>query len=651
MKHVVISIILVIVCTSYMQVKGQDKKYKFGTCTEEEMNFIKCAYDSTAPAVVLYDIGSCQNSSENSYFERTTKIKILTAAGLKFAEFSVSYIKGFNNVTKLKANTYNLVNGKIISTPFDAKNNLFDEEVNEYKSNKKFALPEVRVGSVIEVTYTINNISMFSVPSWHFQQRIPVLYSEYSAIIDPMFDFTHLLQGDGTLSDFKREQITTIPSKFGKLNIYPEMLKFVMRDIPGFKDESFIPSMNDYLMKVDFQLNGIRQFDGSYKPFLTTWEKLCEELMINESFGDYIKTSARFGKTIFPGADFSSKSPLEKAKWIDNYLKSNFQYSGYESYFANKWSYKVGKAKKANSAELNLLAIGLMQEAGFEAMPVLLSTRDNGKIIETYPFRDAFNYVLGLVNVDSTLYLMDVTEPMLPFGAIPTNCLVDAGLIVQKDNYQWIDIETTAMSETKYEIDLKPDLADDSVQQSFKVTSTHYDAFQKRKMYKEKYDELAASLLGIDYLSYDSLTSRNLNRYDSAFVLSYHKKSELNKIDNKIVVDPFCGIVLTDNPFIFPTRKYPIDFTYKQTKTFSVSIAVPEGYKLVSKPENLIVNDKRARIVYTVSETEDSKVNVIGVYQFKKDVYPETEYNSLKEYYTTIISKFNEKLIFEPIGI
>ncbi len=642
--------LLILLCIISLQGVSQDKKIKFGNCTKEEMNITGCTFDSTADAVMIYDIGNCSYTSYDRYLERTLKMKILTKAGINNAEFSISFIKGIHRISKLKANTYNLVDNKIVVTEFDSKNYFDRQEFEDYYI-RKFALPDVKEGSVIEVTYTINNLSELSLPTWVFQDDIPVLYSEYNVLYNPYYSYIHFVRGDGVLSDFKREYANSIPQKVGTTYLYPENLKFVMTDIPAFKDESFIPSKNDYLMKVDFQLTGVMQSIGSYKEFLTTWPKLNEELLEHESFGAYIKTCSREARTIINSVDFISKTPLEKAEWIDKYLKSNYKYNGVERYLAEDKLTQINKDKSASSAALNLMATGFMREAGFDAKAILLSTREHGKILEAYPFREAFNYVVCLVNVDSTLYLMDVTEPLLSFGVVPPHCLVDAGIIVQKDLVEWIDIESKAMSENKYEIELAPDLEKDSLVETYKLTSSMYEALEKRKEYRNDYEELATDLLGENYLSYDSLRISGLENPQSPFILTYKKQTELERVGDKIIIDPFCGIAVNENPLKHPTRKFPIDFTYKWARTFSVNIIIPAGYKLASKPENLVVNDRKVRIVYSINDQEPGKLNVVGVYQFRNDVYPANDYNILKEHYNKIIGKFNEKIILEPIGI
>ena len=53
-----------------------------------------------------------------------------------------------------------------------------------------FALPNVRVGTVFEYRYKFTRKSYSHIPSWNFQQRIPVRYSAYNVIVPEYFEFT-----------------------------------------------------------------------------------------------------------------------------------------------------------------------------------------------------------------------------------------------------------------------------------------------------------------------------------------------------------------------------------------------------------------------------------------------------------------------------
>ena len=66
-------------------------------------------------------------------------------------------------------------------TKLDPKN-VFLENQSKYYDAKKFAIPNVKEGSVIEVFYTLESPFIFQFRSWEFQSDIPKLQSEYWAL-------------------------------------------------------------------------------------------------------------------------------------------------------------------------------------------------------------------------------------------------------------------------------------------------------------------------------------------------------------------------------------------------------------------------------------------------------------------------------------
>lgn len=629
---------------------SQDKLPKLGECTIDELQLKQCSFDTAASAMVIFDAATV-DFDEMGYIilERRVRYKIFNKAGFKHAEFAIPYSKKGQQVNSIKGYTYNLENGVIKTSQLNNKQ-VYEGKIVNSIAEKKFAMPDIKEGSVFEVTYTVSSHTYTMLPSWEFQLDVPVQYSIYDATIHPLVRFAHYIRGNKPLDDFKKEYSSKRPYYINNFAHNYENIIYIMRNIPAFIDEGFITSDNDYKVRLDFQLTSIINSDGRPEPILSTWPKLCEELNDYEGFGDYIKDAESFGKSLYKTTDLHTKSHMEKYEWIDRYIKENYTYDDDESFTASTTVKKLNEAKRGNSAELNLLAIGMLRAAGIPVNPVMLSTRDHGKIQTAYPFLEAFNYVTGLATIDSNYYLVDVTEPMLNKGEIPTRCLNELGFVVMKDIDDWIEFESTLKSDIRHEIELTVLPALDSLKSDVKISSIGYDALRFRKDYKNDYKSLTERYLGDHKTESDSIRCQNLNAYTEPFVMDFSRKHEVEQVDGKLIINPCCGLVVTENPFKLPVRTYPIDFTYKFSKSFSVKINIPEGYKALSVPENVTINNKLARIVFIVTNTGDA-LTITGVYQFKKDLYPVEEYQSVKELYNTIVTKFNEKIILEPAQI
>ncbi|NOS56680.1 MAG: DUF3857 domain-containing protein [Cyclobacteriaceae bacterium] len=139
---------------------GQKPPIKFGNIPMEDMKMTVYDKDSSASAVVLADYGEStisynQTEGFQLFFERIRRIKILTKDGLKWADFSIPlYHDGTSDekVTSLKAVTYNLENGKIVESKAKGEA-IIKEKYDENLNYTKISLPNVKVGSVIEISY------------------------------------------------------------------------------------------------------------------------------------------------------------------------------------------------------------------------------------------------------------------------------------------------------------------------------------------------------------------------------------------------------------------------------------------------------------------------------------------------------------------
>lgn len=192
---------LILIFLASLTINGQEYKRDFGKISKEEIDLKTYSGDKDAEAVVLYDMAtSFFVETENSFdviFDRSTRIKVLSPAGIRWAEIEIPfYHEGniFEKVYDIEAYAYNYENGQMVITSFD-KSNAFDEQVNNFWTVKKFAIPNVKEGTIIEYRYKINSQYKFNFRDWEFQWKIPVVYSEYVVKMIPFYEYTFLLQG------------------------------------------------------------------------------------------------------------------------------------------------------------------------------------------------------------------------------------------------------------------------------------------------------------------------------------------------------------------------------------------------------------------------------------------------------------------------
>jgi hypothetical protein len=152
--------------------------------------------------------------------------------------------------------------------------------------------------------------------------------------------------------------------------------------------------------------------------------------------------------------------------------------------------------------------------------------------------------------------------------------------------------------------------------------------------------------MGNNSLPGDSLKPIELNQIAKPFEIDFNSKIPIESVEDKIIISPFCSFTITENPLKQLIRTCPIDLIYRKSYSFQSEIAIPSGYKLMTKPEDLKVNNSMVQIIFATNTQKKDAVLIIGSYEFKKDVYGILDYAELKGYFNRIVDKFNEKLIF-----
>lgn len=629
----------------------------FGSISDAEIALAAPADEPDAEAIVVFDIGRSRFVSEGAegfiiQYTRTKRVKILSRAGIRHAEISIPYYQEDRNNTEvvqgLEAITHNLENGHIIMRKLDPAT-VFDEQLSPKWRVKKFVLPDVKENTVIEFRYTLETPFFFNLPDWKFQTDIPTRYSEYSVGMTPFYEYDFIAQGMQKF-DYQNSEPEFPKKSFGGIRYNDQVTTFVLKNIPSFKDEAFISSPEDYILKIDLQLAKMNRLDGTYKEYRTTWLALSKSLLEHEDFGKYYNASRRLAKSIL-GKELASVSgnaslsDLKKYEAIISFVRQQVQWNGINSHFAFKSPKDVFSQKSGNAAEINLLLGALLSEAGADAHLVILSTRDHGKIQKDYPFDHYFNYVLVFVNGEKP-FLADGTDNQLAFDRIPAQCINGQGLVVSKELENWVSLETRAPSTEDVNLAFALDLATASARVTGTVQATEYTALHSRKAFQNDTTKIRQYLQDKIRLTPVKTGSINYDAPSKPYVFTFSGTSPLEVLGTKLVLNPFLEFPLRENPFVRDSRSFPVDFTYPRNSQFKSVIPIPVGYRIDQLPEGQAMDNELMKITYACTVAENV-LTVQAAYMLKKSVYSTAEYTRLKSYFGILTRELNRSIVFE----
>ncbi|MBL7856160.1 MAG: DUF3857 domain-containing protein [Cyclobacteriaceae bacterium] len=648
-----------ILSTTFIQ--AQDHGFPFGRITYTELNMNTYALDTAAAAVVLEEFGEAyidNGGNHNLIFERHLKIKILKQAGTSQADFAIFLYKQDNSDTNRErirsvvASSFNIENNTIREVKLDAKS-IFKENVNKYYDATKFAIPNVRVGSVIEVHYVLESPFIFNFRTWEFQSDIPKVSSEYWATIPGNYVYNMSLKGFLKLSKNENELVKNCFEPGGGNKADCARYKFGMKNIPAFTEEDFMTAKSNFISAINFELSEVKMFSGGTNKVTKEWKDAEDELRKNDKFGVQLKR----GKDIVEGHVSSviegESDPLRKASKIYDFIKFWYQWDEVYGKYSEFGIKKAFAEKKGNVGDINLSLIAALRYAGFKVDPVILSTRENGLPIELHPVISDFNYVIAKLNLEDKSYLLDATDDFLPFGMLPERCINGNGRVLGEKESSWVELKPTDKAKELSQLNLKLD-KEGKISGTILRTYMGYSAVKKRKRIhgfsnEQAYvDDLNNNWHDIDIKKFEL---KNLDDLSKPLAESFEVVMDAyDGLPNQALFNPFILGKWNkgQNPFRSPERLYPVDFGVPLEETLILNLELPEGIEVTELPENLALGlpNSGGRYIYQVT-VAGNKLMANNSLVIARTVYSSAEYHYLKELFNRIVYAQNIDLVFK----
>lgn len=668
MKFRLAAVMLTLLCSS---VWAQKAPFKFGSVPIEDLKMVRYEKDTAASAVILGDYGTsnityAQSTGEWTVrFERIQRIKILNKDGYGQADFMIPlYRNGSANekLTGLKVITHNLENGKDVETKMKS-DGVFDEEYDKNTMLKKFTAPNVKEGSIIEVTYEIASDFIHYFRDWEFQSTIPVVWSEYRAYIPEFFNYKQYMQGyiglaineskinpkSITITSKERSsgKVTQTTYSTDEIPYREQAYRWVAQDVPGFKEEPFMTTAADYMSKINFELASVKFPDQPIQPMMGTWEDLNKSFLESEDFGGAIKGSM-FLKKLTEETIAGAATPQEKLIAVYTFVKSNVEWNGsYRKYLTSNFR-KTLDEKKGSSADINLLLVAMLQRAGFRADPVIISTRNNGFIRPEVALSSQFNYAICYVEIDGKSILLDATDRLLPISLLPERCLNGKGYIISEENPGWISLSAPKSKVyASAELNFSPT---GELKGKIDITNDGYDAYAFRRAYfkKGETDYVKDFSHGHSW-EVEKSTFENTKSISDAAKEKYEFTHTESFGDASILyVNPLIHLRIEENPFRLEDRVYPVDFGKATERTFSCKINVPENYVAdeLPKPKVVMLPNNGGKFTYS-AQAMGNTINVISILTINQSLFTQLEYKGLREFYDLVVAKHAEQIVLK----
>ncbi|NQX37915.1 protein of unknown function [Pedobacter steynii] len=649
---------------SYAQNKPvTPKNFKYGKIDPTEFDTKVTGIDSAAAAVALFDVGkgwfelSPKTNDFVYVFERHTRYKIINKNGYDLANLEIQFYKKNSYETSLdymEAATYNMENGKMVVSKIN-KDAKFSEKQDKNFTMKKFTLPNVKEGAIIEYKYRTRSDFTFTLSPWYFQKEIPVLYSSLQIRIPEYYTYKTTAGGFVHLNPSHEPQNQTFMLKGDQLSTVVNQSTYIAENVPALKTERFITTLRDYVSKIEFELSATRFPGAMYQEHTSSWPKIVKMLKENEKFGTFTDKRS-YHKNLVQQLIKGEKNQDSIVKILFNYVKNNVKWDDDNSKYATVSNPKaVFEKKSGNSADINLSLYSLLNETDLKAFPVLLSTRSNG-MHPGFPMLTQFDNVIVAVQTGEKYLLLDATDKNHTPGLISYENLNHEGFKVDmaSENGEWISLEEDKISRKNITYSLVLD-AENKLSGKLFLSFTNYEGLEHRDSYhaaanEEEYlKKYKGDKPGLSVKNYQ-VTNLNLVEEPLAEVMDVLIEDNVEEAGNLVYLSPLLYDRTKENPFKLEERKFPVDFGYPTEENYRITIDFPTGYQLDKTPKNekIVLPDESASFTF-MTATEANKLLLSSKITLKKAFYTPEEYQDLKELFKNIVRKQAEQIVFKKI--
>jgi hypothetical protein len=597
-----------------------------------------------ASAMVLYR-EVIQNDADE--FETVyLRIKVFTEEGQKWGSgTTVAYDREHQRVTDLKGRTIH-PDGSI--APFNGQ--VYEEVLSRTRATqkviKRFALPDVTPGSIVEYKYTLRWTGWLATARW----IVPIeqLYQR-----QVHFEFTPAVR-----TGLACEWITFgLPNGQGPVQKPGGGKSYVMdiEDVPAFEKEPFMPPAQELQARVLFFYSR-RDFsspDEYWKKEGKSWGERAEFFMGKRSAAEH-----EAGAVLAPGQTDEQKLRALYAR-VQGLRNLSFEPHKVEQEAKRELPFNenvedVLKHGYGHHGELNRTFVALTRAAGFDATLVKVTDRDEAGFHKEIPSPNQFTTEIARVRQNGKDLFLDPGTLYCPFGVLPWEETAVTGFVLDKDPP--VFITTPQPQPESARLARKATLtldANGAVKGTLEAVFSGQEALLQR-LHARNMDEEGRRKHLEDLVrgwlpSSSTVHLENAPDWTSseaplraAFRVEIPDYGTATGHRLMLPATLFAGA--HRNPFPHARRVHPIYFHYPYVRTDEVTISLPEGVQVESLPKPQSMKNAVAELT-TQAATEQGAVHFTRQFLLIGGLIETKYYAALQAYFEKIQVADNEQAV------
>src|SRR6266446_5637717 len=375
-----------------------------------------------APAIILYRQVDRDDNGQTSHEDDYLRIKIFTEDGRKYGNVEIPFLKGSQNIVKVKGIKY---------------------------LAKTFTLPDVQVGSIIEYSFTtdLGEYMLFD-SHWILSNELFTKKAQFS-----------LKPYRGTYVVFSlRWSWQGLPPGAVPKEGADHIVRMEANNIPAFQTEDYMPPPDELKSRVDFIYEeGIAEKDQD-----SFWKHVGKTRngQLESFIGKRKAMEQAVAQIVSPNdsQDVKLRKIYDRVQQIRNKSYEVQKTEQEQKRTKEKPAENVEEVWKRGYGEggqLTWLFLGLVRAAGFEAYGCWVSGRGEYFFNKGTMQSSKLNANVVLVKLNGKDVYFDPGAAFTPFGLLTWYETGVAGLRLDKDGGSWIQTTLPESSQSKIERNAK----------------------------------------------------------------------------------------------------------------------------------------------------------------------------------------------------
>ena len=599
-----------------------------------------------APAIILYRQVDRDDNGYTSHEDNYFRIKILTEEGRKKADVEIPFLKGSQNIVKVKARTIR-PDGSIA----DFGGQVFEKYLVKGRGikylAKTFTLPDVQVGSIIEYFFT-TDLTEYQIYDSHWILSNELFTKKAQFSLKPYGAFS------------LRWSWQSLPPGAVPKEAPNHIIRMEASNIPAFQTEDYMPPPDEMKSRVDFIYEeGIGEKDPD-----SFWKRVgkARNGQLESFIGKRKAMEQAVAQIVSPNdsQDVKLRKIYDRVQQIRN-----------KSYEVEKTEQEQKRAKEkpaenveevwkrgyGEGGQLTWLFLGLARAAGFEAYGCWVSGRGEYFFNQGTMQSSKLNANVVLVKVNGKDIYLDPGAAFTPFGLLTWSETGVPGLRLDKDGGSWIQTTLPQASESRIERVGKLKLSDaGDLEGKLTVTYTGLEAMYHRV--EERNEDEVARKKSLEEVVTGQIAAAAeaelINKPDwtsseTPLVAEYNLKIPgwASSAGRRVMIPAAIFTAAERGVFEHANRVQPIYFAYPYETADDINIELPLGWQVSSVPPP---QDQNGKVVAYSLKVEQSPGTLRSTRKLTIDVLlvQQKYYTALRNFFQAVRNGDGVQIVLQP---